>query len=173
MGIDSFRTANKTDAEVIAQLVNKSYRPELGAHGWTHESDLVSGDRTNAHQVADVISKEGSAILLGLRDSEVLACVHAEKDGGNCHIGMLAVRPNLQGMGIGKEMHRQAESYAIANFVAEKFIMLVVSSRSELISFYLRRGYQKTGTVMDYPLSAGAGTPKHIGLKIEVLEKKV
>ena len=25
---------------------------------------------------------------------------------------------------------------------------------------------------MDYPLSAEAGTPKHIGLKIEVLEKR-
>lgn len=35
--------------------------------------------------------------------------------------------------------------------------MVVVSSRSELISFYQRRGYQKTGSIMDYPLSAGAG----------------
>jgi ribosomal protein S18 acetylase RimI-like enzyme len=113
MGIDSFRTANKTDAEAIAQLVNRSYRPELGSHGWPHESDLVSGDRTNAHQVADVISKEGSVILLGLRDSEVVTCIHIEKDGGNCHIGMLTVSPNLQGMGIGEEMLRQAESYAI------------------------------------------------------------
>lgn len=139
MGIDSFRTANKTDAEAIAKLVNKSYRPELGSHGWTHESDLVSGDRTNARQVADAMSKEGSAILLGLRGSEVVACVHVEKDSGNCHIGMLAVMPDLQGVGIGKEMLVKAESYAIANFGSEKFIMLVVSSRSELISFYLKR----------------------------------
>jgi hypothetical protein len=50
--------------------------------------------------------------------------------------------------------------------------MAVVSSRSELIAFYLRRGYQKTGVVQDYPLSAGVGTPKFSGLKIEVLEKR-
>ncbi len=42
---------------------------------------------------------------------------------------------------------------------------------SYLISFYLRRGYLQTGFVMDYPLSAGAGTPKQAELKVEVLEK--
>ena len=50
--------------------------------------------------------------------------------------------------------------------------MVVVSSRRELISFYLRRGYRKTGSIMDYPLSQGAGIPKNPVLKIEVLEKQ-
>ena len=50
--------------------------------------------------------------------------------------------------------------------------MVVVSSRSELISFYQRRGYQKTDFIMDYPLSADAGVPKQTGLKIEILEKR-
>lgn len=101
-----------------------------------------------------------------------MACVHVEKDGSDGHIGMLAVSPILQGVGAGKLMLAHAERYASANFSSEKFIMVVVSSRSELISFYLRRGYQKTDTVMDYPLSAGVGIPKHAGLKIEVLEKR-
>lgn len=65
-----------------------------------------------------------------------------------------------------------AENYAIETFGAEKFILIVVSARSELVAFYLRRGYQKTGSVTDYPISAGAGTPKNPALKIEVLEKR-
>ena len=170
--MDTFRTAHKSDAEAIAQLVNKAYRPELGASGWTHESNLVSGSRTNADQVSETISKPASVILVGLEDPEIVACVHIEKDGSNSHIGMLAVSPILQGAGIGKKMLAHAERYASEIFGSEKFIMVVVSSRSELISFYLRRGYQKTGSVMDYPLLAGAGTPKHAGLKIEALEKR-
>ncbi|MHB9103371.1 MAG: GNAT family N-acetyltransferase [Sulfuricella sp.] len=172
MSIDTFRTASKSDAEAIAQLVNKAYRPETGSAGWTHESDLVSGNRTSAGQVSEIMSKPDSVILVGLKDSEIVACVHVEKDGSNSHIGMLAVNPKLQGAGAGKQMLAHAERYVNESFGSEKFIMAVVSSRSELIAFYLRRGYQKTGTVQDYPLSAGIGTPKFSDLKTEALEKR-
>lgn len=171
MSMDTFRTANKSDAEAIAQLVNKAYRPETGAAGWTHESDLVSGNRTSVGQVEGVLSKPDSVILVGLKGSEIVACVHVEKDGNFSHIGMLAVNPKLQGAGAGKQMLAYAEGYANEYFGSEKFIMIVVSSRSELIAFYLRRGYRKTGTVQDYPLSAGVGTPKFSNLKTEVFEK--
>ena len=172
MSMDTFRTANKSDAEAIAQLVNKAYRPETVAAGWTHESDLVSGNRTSVGQVEEVISKRDSVILVGLKDSEIVACVHIEKDGSYCHIGMLAVNPMLQGAGAGKQMLAHAEKYANESFGSEKFVIVVVSSRSELIAFYLRRGYRKTGTVQDYPLWAGVGTPKCSNLKTEVLEKQ-
>lgn len=172
MGIDTFRTASKSDAEAIAQLVNKAYRPETGAAGWTHESDLVSGDRASVGQVSEVMSKPDSVMLVGLNDSEIVACVHVDKDGDNSHIGMLAVNTALQGAGVGKQMLAYAEWYASEYYGSEKYIMFVVSSRNELIAFYLRRGYQQTGCVMDYPLSAGAGTPKHADLKIETLEKR-
>ena len=172
MSMDTFRIANKSDAEAIAQLVNKAYRPETVAAGWTHESDLVSGNRTSVGQVGEVILKPDSVIFVGLKGSEIVACVHVKKDGSYCHIGMLAVNPRLQGQGAGKQMLAHAERYANENFCSEKFIMVVVSSRSELIAFYLRRGYRKTGTVQDYPLSAGVGTPKFTNLKTEVLEKR-
>ncbi|MCE9551141.1 MAG: GNAT family N-acetyltransferase [Betaproteobacteria bacterium] len=172
MSIDIFRTASKLDAEVIANLVNMAYRPESGASGWTHESDLVSGSRTNVDQIVDIISKPDSVILLGIKGSEIAACIHIEKDDSSGYIGMFAVNPTLQGAGVGKQMLAYAEWYASENFSSDKFIMVVVSSRSELISFYQRRGYQKTGSIMDYPLSAGAGIPKHPDLKIEILEKR-
>lgn len=172
MNIDSMCIATVTDAGAVAHLVNKSYRPEVGSPGWTHESDLVSGKRTNERQVIDTISRKDSFILLGLRGHEVIACVHVEKEGKNCHIGMLAVSPSLQGSGIGKRMLSQAEHFANTNFASETFTMLVLSERLELISFYERRGYQRTDAVMDYPLSAGGGIPKVEGLKIEILKKR-
>lgn len=172
MSIDTFRIANNLDSEVIANLVNKAYRPEPGASGWTHESDLVSGSRTSASQITETVSKPNSTILVGLKDSKIVACVHVEKEGNNSHIGMLAVKPELQGAGVGKQILSQAEKYALEVFGAEKFMMVVISSRSELISFYLRRGYQQTGSMMDYPVSQGVGIPKNPAIKIVVLEKR-
>ncbi|MEO6421214.1 MAG: GNAT family N-acetyltransferase [Candidatus Nitrotoga sp.] len=132
----------------------------------------MAGSRTSAGQITETLSKLNSVILVGLKNSKIVACVHVEKDRSNCHIGMLAVKPGLQGAGAGKQMLAQAERYAIEVFGAEKFIMVVVSTRSELIAFYLRRGYRQTGSIMDYPLSQGVGIPKNPALKIEVLEKQ-
>jgi ribosomal protein S18 acetylase RimI-like enzyme len=171
MNIDEFRTASKPEAEQIANLVNKAYRPESGKSGWTHESDLVAGARTNADQVLEIMTKPDSIILVGIKEAGISACIHLEKNGNNCYVGMLAVSPRLQETGIGKQMLAYAERYAIESFRPEKFIMLVMSARSELIEFYIRRGYQKTGVVMDYPSFAGVGTPKQNNQKVEVLEK--
>jgi ribosomal protein S18 acetylase RimI-like enzyme len=169
--IDRFRIASKSDIEAIVGLVNNAYRPESGVSGWTHESELISGSRTNDSHIMEIMAKPDSIILVGLKTSEIIACVHIEKTGKNTHIGMLAVSPALQGIGTGKQMLAHAEMYASVNFGSEKFIIVVVSPRSELISFYLRRNYQKTGILKEYPLSAGIGTPKLANLKIKVLEK--
>lgn len=171
MKIDTFRCATTHDADIITKLVNNAYRPESDKSGWTHESDLVSGDRTNTDQILEVILKPDSFILVGLCDDLIVGCVHVQKDHHKSYIGMLAVDPTLQGLGTGKQILAYAEKYATDHFHTEKFVMVVVSERHELISFYERRGYQKTGEMMEYPLSAGVGTPKQLNLKIEVLEK--
>ena len=168
----NFRIAQMDDAGAIAQLVNEAYRPKTGDGGWTHESDLVSGNRTNTEQVESLIKQENSVVLLGLHGTTVVACVHTEKDGTSANIGMLAVSPTLQGAGAGKEVLAFAEAYTAKNFGSENFAMVVVAERTELISFYLRRGYEKTGNMMEYPLGTGVGTPKFNTLKIEVLHKK-
>lgn len=173
MGISHFRTANKLDAEEVAQLVNQAYQPEPGAAGWTHEADLVFGNRTSAGQVAEIISKPGSLVLVGLNGLKIVTCVHIEQDDSICHIGMFAVNPALQGTGTGKQMLAYAEERANVIFGATRFVMYVLSARVELIAFYLRRGYQKTGHVMDYTLLANAGKPKQDGLMVEVLEKQL
>jgi ribosomal protein S18 acetylase RimI-like enzyme len=172
MNPGEFRIANESDSTAIAELVNAAYRPSYDTAGWTHESDLVAGERTAPAQVAETIKRPNSVILVRDENSAIVACVHIEKEGNNSHIGMLAVNPTLQTAGIGKQMLVLAENYATETFGAEIFILVVVSARSELIAFYLRRGYQKTGSVMDYPLSAGAGIPKNPALKIEILEKR-
>jgi hypothetical protein len=50
--------------------------------------------------------------------------------------------------------------------------MVVLSARHELIEFYLRRGYSRTGEVSAYPVDADVGIPKIADLMIETLAKK-
>ncbi len=171
--IDTLRTATEPDAASIAQLVNETYRPQSGNAGWTHEAHLVSGNRTSAEQVAEAISKPDSVILAGIKDSKIVACIHVAKNGDDSHIGLFAVDPALQGAGAGKQLLDHAESYAAAHFNAKRLVMLVLSARNDLLSFFLRRGYLQTGDAIDYPSTAGVGIPMHANLKVELLNKSI
>lgn len=171
MKIDAFCIATELDVEAIMRLVNLAYHPEPEVAGWAHESNLIAGDRTNQRRIADAISRNDAMIVLGCMEMKMVACAHVQKDGCGSRIGMLAVNPESQGNSIGKQILAYAESYAGTMFGSEKFMMVVVSSRHDLIEFYQRRGYQKIEAEMDYPLSAGTGIPKRADLKIQVLEK--
>lgn len=174
MNITAFRTANLDDVDALVQLVNNAYHPEPGIGAWTDESRFVNGTRTNQQALKKLLAKDGSVVLLGMREDTILACVHVEKSASHAHIGMLAVNPAWQGAGIGKQMLAQAEAYARHHFDIEKFVLLVISLRRELLAFYLRRGYLETGTTIDYALLCGPTCDAKIaGLRFVVLEKPV
>jgi len=48
--------ATMTDAEPLADLVNSAYRGAGGRQGWTHEAELISGERAKASDVAAMIA---------------------------------------------------------------------------------------------------------------------
>lgn len=171
MPLGLITTATTADAEAIATLVNEAYRPQSGLGGWTHESTLVSGNRINADQVAAAIKREHSIILVAVAGSRPAACVHVEKEGNTGHIGMLAVKPSAQRKGVGTRMLTAAERCAQETLGADRFVLSVLSAREELISFYLRRGYQRTNIRAGYPVAAGVGIPKRADLAVEFLEK--
>ncbi len=83
---------------------------------------------------------------------------------------MLAVAADCQGGGLGKAMLAHAEAHAVQRWQVEKFVMRVLPARAELLAFYLRREYRRSGEVSDYPVNA-AGVPLQAELKIETLEK--
>lgn len=166
-----FRIAVVEDATNIARLVNAAYRPHPDAGGWTHEAHLVQGERTS-HQQVEVLIRT-SAVLVGILTERVVACAHISTEGEEAHIGMLAVEPSLQAGGLGKALLKRAEEYASQVLGATDLILIVLRNRSELIAFYQRRGYQLTGTVVDYPVDAGVGTPIVESLDLEVLYKRV
>ncbi len=168
------RVASEADAAEIAALVNRAYRPAAESGGWTHEAAWVAGARTSATMV-ERLFRPGSAVLVLCRGGAIVACVNVEAipapAGAAAYIGMLATEPAAQAAGLGKRMLACAEQYAVAEFGARAFRMTVLTSRPELIAFYERRGYVRSGVVEDFPVAAGYGLPRVDGLRLETLVK--
>lgn len=60
------RVAREADAKEIAALVNRAYRPSPQDAGWTHEANLVAGERTTTEQVLSLFHEQSTILLLCL-----------------------------------------------------------------------------------------------------------
>lgn len=166
-----YRPALIADAAIIEALVNSAYRGDSSRAGWTTEADLLDGTRISAEEVIAQIEAKDSIILLCIRNDEIIGCVHLEKNENAAYLGMFVVKPTLQGAGIGKQFMQAAENMAQAVWGVEKMWMTVISVRSELIAFYERRGYHRTGRFKPFMGDGVNGIVKTAPLEFEELEK--
>jgi ribosomal protein S18 acetylase RimI-like enzyme len=164
--------ATLSDAYALNKLVNSAYRGDSSKQGWTTEADLLDGTRIDEAALLDLIEKPDTTILTYKELDSLLGCVELRKDGAKLYLGMLSVRPNTQGKGIGKKLLAEAETYAHAQG-CEKIYMTVISVRQELIDWYVRHGYQLTGEKKPFTVpDARWGLPKQ-SLEFVVLEKLI
>jgi GNAT superfamily N-acetyltransferase len=84
---------------------------------------------------------------------------------------MLAVSPSVQAKGIGKLLIHAAEEYAREKGCLVVY-MKVVSARHELVAWYERKGFQKTGQTEPFPADNKFGVPTQ-PLEFIILEKAV
>ncbi len=156
--------------QAICDLVNTTYRGEVG---WTRETHLLDGDRTDHADIKSAFLNPDGYFLIIQAEQWLVASIYIKKIVDSIYIGFFAIHPDLQGQGLGKEILKRAEADALSRFDAQNFTMYVVSQRAELIAFYERRGYQRTGRIETYPIHLGVGIPKVQGLSIEYLEKPI
>lgn len=174
-----FRPAGHADTEAVVALVESAYRGDASRAGWTTEADFLDGRRTGADDIAACIDRDHSLILLGERDGELLACAHVaiepSEDGSTAgYFGMFSVRPTLQGGGVGKAMLAEAERLVRDEWRLPAMRMTVIDIRDELVAFYERRGYRRTGVLKPFPYGDERfGLPKRDDLRFEVLEKRL
>jgi len=162
--------AKEEHINAIFELVNLAYR---GDSGWTKETELITGARTTVREVQSYLSDPNAHLLIATEKDEILACICVEIKANSAYIGFFSVHPKVQGKGLGKDILSQAERYAYDRFKVTKYIMLVVSQRIELIAYYERRGYRRTGHIQAYPEHLKVGKPLQADLTIEYLEKRV
>ena len=168
----AFRAATAADIPAVVALVESAYRGESGLRGWTTESHLLDGQRTDARDVGEAIERLDSLVLLAERDGALVACCHLEKQDGAAYFGMFAVDPSRQTGGVGKQVIAHAEQLARTRWGVDRMRMTVIVQREELIAFYERRGYARTGQFKPFPYGdARFGIPRRDDLRFEVLEK--
>ncbi len=164
--------AKTADIPELVHLVNSAYRGESSKKGWTTEADLLGGIRTDAAGLSNMLS-DAHSIILTCRDLDqtLIGCVYLQKKETGLYLGMLTVAPHLQARGTGKLLLAAAESQAL-EWGCSTINMTVISVRTELIAWYQRHGYNKTGETKPFPADPAFGLPKQ-PLEFVVMEKKL
>lgn len=178
------RQATAEDVPALLSLLNQCYREDVG---WTNEAHLVSGIRTTAQEIEAVINAPRHYLFVfpevseGNETGKMLGCIGVDiKAGQNtAYIGMFAVHPSLQGLGVGNQILQAAETFAGRHLKDDdnphttRLTMSILSQRPELLAYYQRRGYQLNGERLPFPEDGNNGEPKLAGLELLGLEKIV
>jgi ribosomal protein S18 acetylase RimI-like enzyme len=169
----SFAQANSSDATRLVAFINSAYRGEFSTLGWTSEAHLLSGARTDTADILKLLADDDSMLVMCQSAGNLLGSVHLYYSGGQVHIGMLAVDPRLQNCGIGKQLLQAAENIAQQTWPVQRFVMNVISCRLELLAYYERRGYCRTGITQAFPVNPALWQAKVADLRLELLEKNI
>ena len=136
------REATGEDVPALVELVNEAYAIE----------DFLEGTRTDATRIRGELAKGKIFVAMECEGGPIVACVYAElrgRDFGNeeraGYMGLLAVKPELQGTGIARQMMERAEDYFCAQD-CKRVEISVLSLRAELLPLYKRFEFEETGT---------------------------
>lgn len=165
--------ARPDDLAPLHALIESAYRGDGARRGWTHEADMVDGQRTTIDVLAAELDNPAQRILVARDGAAIIGCVALTDQGnGSCYLGMLSVDPGLQAAGLGKRLVDAAEQAARDVFDARRIEMTVVAQRDTLIAWYERRGYRRTGEERPFPYGdARFGAPRRDDLFFIVLER--
>jgi ribosomal protein S18 acetylase RimI-like enzyme len=167
------RTVTSEDLPALHALVERAYRGDAARTGWTHEADLLDGQRTDLEALAETLADPDRRILVAFDGDTLVGCVQISKvAGGRAYLGLLTVDPDRQACGLGAKLIAAAEDQALALFGAQAMEMTVIRQRKELIAYYERRGYALTGEERPFPLDDPRfGLPRTRDLAFVVLLK--
>ncbi len=169
----TFRIAGLDDLPTLHALIESAYRGDSARLGWTHEADLLGGQRTDVEDLTAILTDPGRLMLIASQGDALVGCVQLADEGdGLAYLGMLSIEPRLQGAGLGRALVTAAEGEVVRRFAADRMRMTVIRQRAELIAWYERRGYVLTGAEAPFPMDDERfGLPKRRDLAFVVMEK--
>lgn len=159
--------AIQDDLQEIVELLNTAYRSNLG---WTHEHDIITGDRIRQVQLQHQLEQSNFKLFVLKVDHQLVGCIGLTHQDEAVEIGSFAIQPEKQNLGYGAVLLKFVEQYVADMQLGLDLIMSVLNIRHELIAYYQRKGYQQTGETFPYPLDAHVGVPK-VPVHLLILKK--
>ena len=170
----ALRAATPADVPALVDLVTRCYRGDASRVGWTTEADLLDGNRIDPDILRNDIARPFSQVLVAEREGNLLACAHVCREGDAGYFGMFSVDPELQRAGLGSHLLSRCEWIAATEWQLSMMRMTVIEQRAELIAYYQRRGYRRTGIFKPFPYGDPRfGLPRRDDLRFEVLENEL
>lgn len=168
----SITLATLADIPELVVLINSSYRGESSKKGWTTEANLIGGQRIDNEGLTEQMADPNAVILKNTNDEgKITGCVYLQKRADKLYLGMLTVSPVLQANGLGRQLLQAAEGYA-RSINYHTITMTVITTRTELLEWYERRGYSKTGEIIPLVITEKFGILKQ-PVEMFKLEKSV
>mgnify|MGYP002777071803 CR=1 FL=1 len=150
----NIRPATLADLPAVHAVIERAYRGDSARAGWTHEADLVSGTRTDLPSLQAIVADPDQVLLTLFEKRTPLGCVNvANRGGGLAYLGLLCIEPSRQAGGLGRALLAEAEDHARNSFGCARIEMTVLEQRAELIAYYERRGWRRTGERRPFPVS--------------------
>jgi ribosomal protein S18 acetylase RimI-like enzyme len=148
-----FRIATLDDAMDVRQLIESAFRAEDSRQGWVGNSDLASRFSIEEKTISSIITNPDSTFLMASdANGKLLGTIGVSKRGpDSARLFMLAVDPQYHRGGIGKQILTYAEDYCQREWSPKVLGLDALSNRETLISWYMRRGYRKTGKSTPFP----------------------
>ena len=167
------RRATRDDIARLQPFVHAAYRGDSARKGWTHEADLLDGQRIDTEALSAMIDDPAHVVIMAEQHGQLVGCVQVnDKGNGLTYLGMLSVDPDRQGAGLGRRLIAAAEAEARSTFKASRMEMTVIVQRTELIDWYVRCGYRKTGETRPFPATDPRfGLPRRDDLAFVVLAR--
>jgi ribosomal protein S18 acetylase RimI-like enzyme len=170
----------EADYAAVVELANLAYRGTGKPDGavdasWNVEAGLVEGPRlTEATLREELAEKPELLVWREVPGGPLMGTVWMQpKVDGVWYLGLLTVRPDVQDRKLGRALLTAAEAYARERG-GRRITMTVLSGRDELMGWYERRGYRKTGETQPYPYGDGRhGRPLRDDLHFVVMEKEI
>ncbi|KAF6802966.1 hypothetical protein CSOJ01_11240 [Colletotrichum sojae] len=185
----SIRPATPADVPALLPLIRSAYRGEKSRNGWTTEADLLADQRIDEEGLLAKITEPEGVVLMVTEESTttniidekettpppISCCEVLRREGGEtAYFGLFAVDPDRQAGGVGRRVLEHAERFAKERWGVKRMEMWVIWTRKELISWYERRGYRKTGKREEFPYEGLVdGQALRDDLWFEVMEKEL
>ncbi len=168
----TFSFATTDDARRIHRIVEAAYRAIGEDAGWTTESHLLAGQRTDLAEITELINSPAGGLLTARQGGQIVGSCELQRHEDHAYFGMFAVDPRVQATGLGNLLLARAEQVARQEWGLTEMRLTVIACRSELIAWYRRRGFRPTGATSQFPYdNPRFGLPRVEGLYFREFSK--